>query len=65
MTTEPPPQVAPDKKCAKCNAEPVTISVETTFVRYFNCATCLHVWSEPRPPGSLPIKAIWQKKEPL
>lgn len=49
--------IIPDKKCAKCHAEPVRQTMETPYVTYYGCATCLHIWSEPRPRGLPPI--VW------
>ena len=44
--------IIPDKKCVKCNAEPVRQTMETPYVNYYGCQTRPHVWSEPRPPGA-------------
>ena len=49
--------IIPDKKCVKCNAEPVRQTTEMPYVTYYGCATCLHVWSEPRSRNLPPV--IW------
>jgi len=43
-----PHPVVLGKTCPKCQKEPVTFATETTFVTYYSCATCLHLWSERR-----------------
>jgi hypothetical protein len=49
--------IVPGKRCEKCNAEPVRLTMETPYVNYYGCATCLHIWAEPRPSDAPPV--IW------
>jgi hypothetical protein len=58
-----PHPIVPAKKCAKCDAEPVAVATETPYVTYYRCASCHHLWSEPRPPGMPSVKAIWDRLE--
>ena len=50
-----PHPVVPDKVCAKCGGGPVTIGTVTTYVTYYICTVCGHVWSEQLPTHKIPI----------
>jgi len=51
--------IVPDKPCAKCHQQPVTVATTTKYVTYYRCEACRHLWSEPHPEDFRPPDDTW------